>query len=398
MATLELSVFNHGEEALAPLRKMVAQFEKEERIRTNLTVLPWQGGWARMVNVALYGEGFDISEIGSTWVGDFVKMEALSPFSAGELRSIGNENDFLPASWTSCTTKTFDDLTLTWAIPWTADTRVLYYRRDLLEKAGIEEKTAFESPTALENTLQSLKESGVEIPLVLPVERSRQNVHNLASYVWGAGGTFLSPDGKKITFASPEALAGMKTFFRLGRYLAPQVQNLEEGASENHFTGGHSAITISGTWVPTQVVSPEVFQKVSTASVPGVPWVGGSNFAIWKNCRYKREAVRLIQYLTRGPLSQTVYPFAGLPTRLSDLDAPLYTTDPHWRVMREALLKGRAFPNDQLWGLIESRLTEILPLIWQNIFAHPQTPIETILEQFIPPLAHRLSLTLNARN
>lgn len=394
---LELSIFDHGQSTTDALHTMLARLEKEERIKVNLNVIPWQGGWARMVNIALYGEGADLSEVGSTWVGDFVKMDALSPFSGADLRVLGTEKVYLPASWSSGTTQTLDKLTMVWAIPWMADTRVIYYRRDLLDQAGIDETTAFETPVAFENTLQTLLDKGVRVPLTLPMGRSRQSIHNVAAYVWGAGGTFLSPDGKHITFAQPEALAGMRTYFRLGQFLAPEVRTFGEGASENYFLAGNAAVTISGTWVPTQIVSAEIFEKVGAASIPGVPWVGGSNFVIWKHCAAKREAVRVLQYLTAGPLSQTVYPFVGLPTRLTDLEDPRYLTDPRWRVMRESLLKGRAFPPEQLWGLIESRLTDLLPIIWEQTLADPRTPIETILKQFISPLAHRLSLTLSAR-
>jgi len=398
MANLEFSVFDHGAETIAQLRKLLAQLEKDERIKVNLVVLPWRGGWERMVNVALYGEGFDVSEIGSTWVGDFIKMEALSLFSPTDLRLIGLEKDFLPASWSSGVTKATGGSSIVWSIPWSADTRVIYYRRDLLNQAGIDEKTAFRDPEQFEKTLVKLKKSGVEVPLTLPMGRSRQNVHNLAAYVWGAGGGFLSQGGKKIIFDSPEALAGMKNFFKLGSHLVPQARHLGEGASEDFFTAGNSAVTISGTWVPTQAIPEKVRRQLGTALIPGTPWVGGSNFAIWKNCRYKREAVRLIQYLTNSPLSDTVFPAAGLPTRLASLDAPVYTSDINWKVMRQGLLAGRAFPTEQLWGLVESRLTDLLPAIWDKIFAEPETKIETILEQFIPALANRLSMTLSARS
>lgn len=398
MPTLELSIFNHGEATIAPIRKMLAQLEKEERIKVNLNVIPWQGGWARMVNVALYGEGFDISEIGSTWGGDLVKMDALNPFRTADLRAIGTEKDFLPASWSSTTTFSLDGVPTVWAIPWSADTRVIYYRRDWLEKAGIEEATAFISPEAFEHTLATLLEKGVKIPLTFPVARSRQSVHILATYVWGAGGDFLSSDGRKITFDSPEALTGMKNFFNLRKYLVPQAKTLGEGASDEFFAAGHSAINLSGTWVPVQTVSVPIFERMGTARIPGVPWVGGSNFVIWKHCSAKRDATRVIQYLTTGPFNQAVYPSVGLPTRLTALDGPLYTTDPHWKVIREGVLQGRAFPIEQLWGLIESRLTDLLPVIWEKVLAEPKTPVETILEQFIPPLAYRLGLTLNSKS
>jgi hypothetical protein len=66
--------------------------------------------------------------------------------------------------------------------------------------------------------------------------------------------------------------------------------------------------------------------------------------------------------------------------------------------MRQSLLMGRAFPTEQLWGLIESRLTDLLPVVWDKIFSEPETSIDAILQQFIPALANRLAMTLSARN
>ncbi len=400
MTTLELSVFeDHGVETIAVLHKMVAQFEKDERIKVNLTLLPWRGGWEKMVNVALYGDGYDVSSIGSTWVGDFVKMDALSLFTSAELRLLGSEKDYLPASWSSGVTRMPDGGSMVWAIPWYADTRSIYYRRDLLKRAGVDETTAFQSLDQFEKTLEKLIKSGVEVPLTLPMDRSRQNVHNLASFVWGAGGEFLTSGGQQIAFDTPEALAGMKKFFDLMHYVVPQVRHFGERDSDDFFSNGHAAVTISGTWLPQRTPSPTVRNQLGAAVLPGVPWVGGSNLVIWKNCLSKREAVRLIQYLTRGPLSEQIFPEIGFPfpARLSMLEAPRYLSDPLLKVMRQSLLAGRAFPTEQLWGLIETRLTDLLPLIWGKMFAEPETPIETILAQFIPGLARRLSMTLDVR-
>jgi multiple sugar transport system substrate-binding protein len=395
---LDFSVFDQGINFREQIREMLARFEKQERIKVNLVVLPWQEGWERMVNVALYGEGFDVSEIGSTWVGDFIKMDALAPFTSADLQLVGHEEDFFPASWSSGVTKNPDGSSNVWSIPWAADSRMIYYRRDLLEKAGVAETTAFDTLAHFEHTLTALKESGVEIPLTLPMGQSRRQIHILASFVWQAGGGFMAGNGKEVIFHHPEARTGMKTYFGLGKHLVSQVQHINENTADQYFTEGKAAVTISGTWILSHTIPETLRPHIGTAMLPGVSWVGGTNFVVWKNCRFNREAVRLIRFLTISPQCDVVYPILGLPARLHNLEAPLYSTDTNRQVLRQAVLAGRAFSTAQLWGLVESRLSDLFPVIWEKIFSEPETEIETILEQFIPALARRLSLTLSARD
>lgn len=397
MTKLELSIFDHSPYVSERVRNMLVQFEKQERIHVNLEVLSWKGGWERMVNVALYGEGLDVSEVGSTWIGDFVKMEALSRFEPADMRLVGMSDDFVPACWSSGITKNPDGGENVWSIPWSADTRVLYYRRDLLEKVGIDEKTAFSTLENFENTLRVLKEKGTEIPFTMPMGRSRQQIHVMASFIWKAGGGFISSNGKEIIFNNPEARAGMRAYFRMGKYLVSQARQLSEGASEDAFIVGNVAVSISGTWVLTRNFPAHLRPYVGTGMLPGIPWVGGSNFVIWKNCRAKREAVRLLRFLTNSAESDRVFPDLGLPTRRASLNTPFYTTDPNWKVMQQAILAGRGFSTEQLWGLVETRLTDLLPHIWERVLADEDADIDAILDQFIPSLARRLTMTLSAR-
>jgi len=45
-------------------------------------------------------------------------------------------------------------------IPWLAALQIMYYRRDLLKNAGVDEKTAFLSPAQLVQTLKRLRAGG----------------------------------------------------------------------------------------------------------------------------------------------------------------------------------------------------------------------------------------------
>jgi len=395
MNNIKLSVFDHGPQAVTQLRSLLAQFQKEQSLPVQLDVLPWQGGWTKTIKTALYRTGPDISEIGSTWLGDLARMNAFSTFSPAEIGALGGKDQFLPASWQSGLTHSgfFSSLG---AIPWSADTRVVYYRRDLFARAGLGEPAAFASPEEFEETLARLQASGVEVPLALATHRSRVGVHLLASWVWGAGGAFISRDGKEILFDQPDARRGMKAYFRLGRFLSEKARGLADDQSDALFLSGEAATVLSGHWLTQErLLPPEMHPNVGVALLPGVPFVGGLHLVIWKHSRLRKQALALIQFLLGDRASGELFPLFGLPTRVERLDKPPFSTEPHYQVMGQALKTGRSFPGGQTWGLVESQLTDALPTIWHQVLATPQPDLDAILATHLEPLAQQLGPELN---
>ena len=67
------------------MRSALARFERERRIHVNLEVIPFDGAWTRMIQIALYGDGPAVSEIGSSWLSDMVMMNALRALGEKEV-------------------------------------------------------------------------------------------------------------------------------------------------------------------------------------------------------------------------------------------------------------------------------------------------------------------------
>jgi multiple sugar transport system substrate-binding protein len=79
-----------------------------------------------------------------------------------------------------------------WAIPWSVYTFVLYYRRDLLEKADIDPATAFVSTTAMRETFAKLSKNGIA-PWAFPsLHPYADLVHIASSWARANGGDFMS--------------------------------------------------------------------------------------------------------------------------------------------------------------------------------------------------------------
>src|SRR5215208_6044899 len=115
------------------LSDLIPGFEKEHPdIRVEVQQIPWTAAHEKLLT-AFVGEATpDITMLGNTWVPEFVALDALEPLDArvAQSRSLSRA-DFFPGIWS---TNVVGDVT--YGIPWYVDTRVLFYRTDLLRAAG----------------------------------------------------------------------------------------------------------------------------------------------------------------------------------------------------------------------------------------------------------------------
>jgi multiple sugar transport system substrate-binding protein len=398
MAELELAIMSRGPTTAAAFKPLLEEFESEHRTRIRLRILEWDTAWAELLKVALYQHGPDVSEIGSTWLGSFVAMRALQSFADDAVVALGGPAAFIPSTWESGALARHPlERAIRWAIPWWADTRILYYRRDILAQAGIDGQTAFQSSGQLDWTLNRLLEAGVSIPWVIPTHQSRMTIHNVASWVWGAGGNFISGDGRRTLFNWPEARAGIRTYFQLARYLTKPARELDDTQSDALFIQGKASVTISGPWLR-QFAEPEIIANMGITLPPGTPFVGGSHLVCWKHSVYREAAIQLIRFLTSQHLQTAFGQRAGLlPTRPDVLAEPPFADDPLYQIVYQGLQQGRSFRPLALWGLVEEQLNETFSDLWADILANPDQDVDEAIASRLESLGQRLDLALRSR-
>jgi multiple sugar transport system substrate-binding protein len=397
MNELELSLLTHGPDAAAVLRPWLDKFEAKHQTHIEAHVLEWEAAWPELVKASLYGHGPDLSEIGSTWIGSLVDMNVLLPFSANELKACGGASAFLPSVWQRVLEAGQGGI---WAFPWLAYTRLIYYRRDLLEKAGIDERSAFESHEQLEQTIRRLSECNVAIPWCVPTRHSRDTLHNIASWIWDAGGNFASADGKHILFNEPEARAGMRAYFDLYRHLAPSARNRDE--SDGLFKQDQAAVIMSGPWLwPLDArrpdVDPEVARNIGVAVPLKTAFIGFSYLVVWKHTRHEGVTRKLAGELVTPTILADFSSRSGGPlsVRLDALKSSPLAGETNYETMVQALKTGQTFPQISLWGLIEEKLALALDKIWEEILSVPHPDIDAILNRNLDPLVQRLEFTLS---
>jgi multiple sugar transport system substrate-binding protein len=390
---LELSLMN---ESAAPIQPLLDQFEAEHGIHVRVRLLSWDAGWNTLFQSALQGSGSDVSEIGSTWLGDLAGMNALQPFGEDAVAGLGGAEAFMPVAWQGGHMAGRPEI---WAIPWMVGARLLFYRRNLLAEHGIDAQRAFGTADQLDRTLGQLQAAGVSVPWTVPTGSTHTTLLNVASWVWGAGGAFITPDGKRTLINQTAARAGLRAYFALGRYLTPAVRRLSGTQPDAVFLQNPAAaVTISGSWLfqmARDQGTPDLPEQLGAALPPGPSFVGGSHLVIWKHNRNYDAAVQLVRFLTRTPALVAYSREIGLlPATLDALDAEPFAGDPLWRLTREGVRTGRSFPVIRSWGMLEYRLVAALSSLWAETLASPGQNLDAVLRKHLDPLAQRLDQLL----
>jgi ABC-type glycerol-3-phosphate transport system substrate-binding protein len=153
MTKLELSIMFHNDKALEALRLALDGFERQHNVTIDLKTLSWTTGWSELVKMAIYKTGPDVSQVGTTWLEGLVSLKALRQFEKQDFDAVGGSLVFLPSVWPA------ESLSIdkqVYRMPYSSDTRMVFYRRNLLEQAGINEQSAFASLEQFAQTLDQL--------------------------------------------------------------------------------------------------------------------------------------------------------------------------------------------------------------------------------------------------
>jgi arabinogalactan oligomer/maltooligosaccharide transport system substrate-binding protein len=278
-----------------------------------------------------------------------------------------------------------------------AETRVIFYWRDLLQAAGVDEKTAFGTHKKLEQTLERLQKNGVSCPCVIPTAKTMNTLHNIRSWIGEAAGDFVDSENRRVTFADRAARSGMKDYYGLYRFISPEFYGLMPPQVDTLFVDKKAAVTINGPWVifnPGAQLRSKDINNVGVAPLPGVSPVLASDLVIWKHTpvRYERPAVELVKFLTSHKAQLECSQYSGLlPARLETLESKPFSADPMYQVFVNGLKSGRSLPTMRLWGLVEERLTAAFASIWSRILAEPDPNLDAIIKAEMDPLAQRLN-------
>jgi multiple sugar transport system substrate-binding protein len=369
--TLTLWTMPNSPQPVQDLQKLIAPFTAKTGVKVNVQEVGWDVQFDRIRNAAVSGSGPDITQAGTTQVPFFAALGGFQDLS-GDVNQIGGAHAYSPGIWN--TTK-LEGHNGTWAIPWFTEARSVFYRKDVLKKAGIDPATAFSSLDAFKQTLETIKQKVPSIdgkpiePFGAPGKKAFDLVHNVMPFVWDNGGAELSPDAKKSTINSPQAQQGVEFMTGLIQDGLFDKSQLERDGTqvENQFKGGRLAVFVGGPWVLASIPrkddtnwSPAARKNVGVAPMPTGPggkaytFIGGSDLMVFKGTKHPNEAWALVKYLSQDSTQKAYAGLIGMfPSRLSP-QQQVGQSDPNHEAFYKAIQTGRTYAPIPQWAQIEN--------------------------------------------
>jgi multiple sugar transport system substrate-binding protein len=210
-------------------------------------------------------------------------------------------------------------------------------------------------------------------PLACAGKNDWNVVHNLAPWIWNAGGDLLTPDAKRSALDSPPALRAIDWYASLAVEGLVPANALEKDSDilEGEFAGGGYAVIFSGSWLVRRILdAPEgspVRANFDVAPYPPGPkgrWTffGGSNLGIFKGTKHPAEAWDLMVYLgSREAQVRLSLLSSMMPTRPDAMaDPAMAARHPAYAKLAAIAADGRAYPPIPAWGPLETVYTKHL--------------------------------------
>jgi multiple sugar transport system substrate-binding protein len=385
------------------IRDLLAEFERQNPdVLLRVQQIPWSAAHEKLLTAFAGDATPDVCQLGNTWIPEFAALGALAPLDE---RIAGSEvvkpADYFPGLW-----ETNQVAGQTYGIPWYADTRVLFYRKDMLAEAGWPEppETWDEWLAAMRDVKRNVNpETYAVISMEANGNRAAIIKHRVSPERYAilmpinewehltilglqTGADMLRDDGRYANFDSPEFRRALAFYARLfDEGLAPPVMNTQISNYWEEFGRGYFAMYVTGPWNLAEFrrrLPPDMQDDWATAPLPrpagseaSVSQAGGSGLVVFRRSQHKDAAWRLVEFLSRPENLVEFYEQTGnLPPRESAWQLGALEEDPRVRAFHTQLEHARPLPRVPEWEQITTKIMQA----GQAVVAERKTADEAI--------------------
>ncbi|MGW2085897.1 sugar ABC transporter substrate-binding protein [Streptomyces sp. NPDC001880] len=356
-----LTVWAMGAEG-EKLTDVAKEYEKANpNIDVKVTPVGWDVAHQKLVSAAAAGTLPDVAQMGGSYMGEFAELGVLEPVDT----KVFDEKDFFPAGWEQGEVDG-----KAYGVPWYVDTRVLYYRTDLAEKAGITEApTNWKEMKDLATAYQ--EKAGTKWGLSIQPS-GLDTVQNFYSFLYSAGGEIINDKGE-VVIDSPEAVKALKEY---GSYFDKGLANksVQPGYDVvKDFGNGRVPMFFGGPWHVTLLNEgqPQLKGKWAVANVPAdkssVSMAGGSSLVISKDSKHKAAATEFIKYLTDTKGQADWYKRTkDLPANTAAWTSGDLADDENLQVFKKQMDTAKSSPSLSNWTEITDKVDQAIAKVTQG--------------------------------
>jgi multiple sugar transport system substrate-binding protein len=343
------------------VQTLVREFERDHPgVDVRVQQVPFSAAHEKLLTAFVGNATPDVAQLGNTWVPEFQSVDALAPLDAFIARSdIVKSAGFFDGIWK---TNVVDGAV--YGIPWYVDTRVIFYRTDLLARAGYD--SIPDTWAGWRKAMEAVQRAAGprQWAIFLPTNEWMQPV------LFGLqnGASLLRDGGRFGAFAQPafrQAFDFYVGLFRDG--LAPVAGNNDMANPYQELARGTFAMWITGPWNigEFQRRLPAALQgSWATAALPGPTGAGASNaggasLVVFRRSKHQAAAFQLVEFLSRPDVQLRFYQLTGdLPARQDAWNDDALIGNRHAKVFYEQLQRVASMPKVPEWEVITSKVID----------------------------------------
>jgi multiple sugar transport system substrate-binding protein len=346
-----LTMWAMGDEGdkLASSDVMQAFKRANPNITVTITAIPWTVAHDKIVTAVAGRQTPDLSMMGTTWMGEFGKIGVLDQAPAAV-----SKGDFYPGAWDAVVVggKTV-------GVPWYVDTRVLFYRTDLAQRAGITQ--APQTWSDLMKLAQAYRSSGSQYGISLQSNDDQEWL----PFLYSAGGDIMQNGRFTLdSQASVKSLTEYVRYFQQGLTAKSEPQGFDVTQT---FATGATPMFISGPWQISTLTKndPQIQGRWAVARVPSdtssTSFAGGGDLAVFRSSQHRDAAWKLVQFMAQKEQEVSWFKTINdLPAvRASWQDSSL-SGDPNLKVLGDQLNSTKAPPAIAEWTEIDAQINDWL--------------------------------------
>lgn len=355
--------------------KLVPEFERlNPGIKVKVQQVPWTAAQEKLVTAFASDNTPDACQLGNTWVPQFAALDAIVPLNEYvKISDQINQEKYFPGIWE---TNVIDNQVF--GIPWYIDTRVMFYRKDVFERAGyINPPKNWVELLDLSKKIKAMYPREEKYAIYLPTNEWAPFV----MFGMEAGSSLLKNENTLGDFSGKEFKEAFKYSIEFHKQnLAPigisQVTNVYQAFADEYFS-----IYISGPWnIPEfkKWMIGNLSDKWMTAPMPGyandypgVSLAGGSSLVIFKDSKYKKEVWKFFEYLSEKSTQIEFYKLLNnLPAIKEAWDDPIFKDDPYMQAFYLQFMNVRATPKIPEWEQIAfAKVQQYAELAARNVIS-----------------------------
>lgn len=349
--------------------RLMPEFERRNPdIKVRVQMIPWGAAHEKLLTSFAGSSLPDLCQLGNTWVPEFHLLNAienLSPYI--EQSATLKPDNFFPGIW-----DTYVIDSALYGIPWYVDTRLLFYRTDLLAKAGYDKPPA--SWAEWFDVSKKLSSSTPErYGMFIPTNNEFQ-----PPIIMGVqkNSTLLKENNTRGDFSGKEFRSALTDFHRFFADGSAPVKTTQIANVYQPFSEGYFAMYITGPWNISEFqkrLPPEVQDKWMTAPLPGpdgkigVSLAGGSGLVMFRSSKHKAAVWKVIEYLSEPDVQLQFYHLASdMPSRIEAWQDSALANNKYAQAFFVQLNHVVATPKIPEWEQVAQKVREYAELVSMN--------------------------------